>query len=200
MQCPGCSAELVCPRCNINEISRLNQLIKQLSDEFKRKEVKIKTRSRILVSLSLSIPISVTLYLNPALGKTIIDYLTGTTIKSTPSSGESISLDYEAQIQPNGFTTARNFTIEEPIKEVNINVDVECQNCIGQTPIIRELNEDDFQQFKKGAIPLPDDSSNRNGIVNYARYAKLTGGRYRIVIYNPSDHLIEVRYRAEVHQ
>jgi hypothetical protein len=173
-------------------------LIQQLKAEFKRKEVKIKTRSRILVSLSLSIPISVTLYLNPALGKTIIDYLTGTTIKSTPSSGKSGSLDYEAQIHPHGFAIARNFTIEEPIKEVNINVDVECQNCTGQAPIIRELNEDDFQRLKNRDLPLPDDSSNREGTVNYARYARLEEGRYRIVIYNPSDHLIEVRYRAEV--
>jgi hypothetical protein len=209
MQCPNCGGGLTCPKCSTNasEITRLNQLMQQLNAELQR--IKAESKRKITgykIAVSISIPIAVTLTLTasfPGLGKAIIDYLTQIAVtksnQSDPSSGERNSLYYEDKIQPNGFIIAKEFTIEEPTKEVNINVDVaSCQNCTGQAPIIRKLNEDEFQRFQNGDLPLSEDSSGRKGTASYARHIQLTEGRYRVVIYNPSDRLIVVRYGAQV--
>jgi hypothetical protein len=175
MQCPNCGGGLICPKCSTNasEITRLNQLVQQLNAELQRIKARYK---KAAVAVTITIPIAVTVSLTasfPGLGKAVIDYLTQTAVtksnQSDPSSGERNSLDHEDQIQPNDFIIAKDFIIEEPIKEVHISVDVACQNCTGQAPIIRKLNEDEFQKFEN-----------------------------RIVIYNPSDRAIVVRSRAEV--
>ena len=197
MQCPNCLSKLICPMCNTNDISRLNQQIQQLTVESQR--IKAETRRKITIyTLSISIPITITLSLasSPSLGRDIFDYITKRYIKSSPPSEERKSPDSPVQIQPNGYIVAKDFPVEDSIQEVKLRVDVTCQTCTGQELVIYLLNEDEFQQFESGDFHPPDDRGKR--ISNFVFSGPLKRGRYRAVLYNPSNRIVLVQYQSQL--
>jgi hypothetical protein len=104
--------------------------------------------------------------------------------------------DSPIQIQSNNFIIAKEFTVEDSIREVNLRVDVTCQTCTGQELVILMLNENDFQKFKRGHLSPPEDRGNR--ILNFTYYGKLKEGRYYAVLYNPSNRNVLIHYQTDL--
>lgn len=187
MLCSNCGTMLTCPSCNANEIQRLNQTIQDLKTQSQRKQI---------ITIFISIPISIALYLviNLDIVKPILDYITGTKIKTEQQ--DSPARIEPTRIEPNSHFVAGEFNIKDPLREINFRVDVECQNCTDRTLTMLLMNEDNYRNYKGGRGYLPIHHS--DNILTFVYDGKLQIGHYYIVFNNSSSHIVLAKIRTNL--
>lgn len=149
------------------KVTRLLEEKQKLSDKSKEKGVTI-FYLRIGIAISVSIGL--------ALGSWGVQLRWAK--DSRPLQGSTI------QLLPNNYAVAEEFSVEEQLRDVNIRVSVECNDCADKSLAMLLLNEDNYRKFKLRLEYKPRHEG--IGIEAFGFDGNLERDHYYIVFYNTS--------------
>jgi len=180
MNCEHCGTGLDCPTCNANEVARLGRKIDSLKTQAKR---------TIFIYIPITITVTLSLLGSGAI-KAIWEIFTNNGIPNPVLSiAPSAPLKPVAQERISGKSgMAKFFTITNAVEQVHLNVDINYLGDENKSLRLFLLNEEEFENYKKGISP--EGLADSVGIQNLGYNGTLPQGNYYILFLNPTDQEI----------
>ena len=175
--CSACGCGHSCHQCYTDQIKSLNDKNKALNDKIEG----FKAQKRKVI-LTISLAITITIGWNFSYLHREFDLITRTAILLPPQSDPII------QIPPLSHYPAFDFVVRTPEEDINLTVNVECQNCPDYPLTMFLLDEYDYRGYQDGVAIQPIHQSNQ--ALMFVLGGRRPEGHYYLIFHNSSDRVI----------